>query len=79
MQPVTEEDGYWYLAPEIPVPGKSSGCFGCFKKYYTNADVYGMGMIAYEASFHFTVSSGPVTKLHPPHKFVGLDRVSTFL
>jgi len=54
-------DNYRYSAPEVLWP-KDHGRGKIFMT--KESDVYGMGMVVYEASFHRPISSGPGVKSH---------------
>ena len=67
MQPVADRDGYRYSPPEIGTYENYTLNFGCINTALlydypitSGTDVYGMGMIAYETSFHSSVSGSAV-------------------
>lgn len=61
MQPAADLDGNRYLDYEVGIPVNHRISFGCVNPNkwgiatMMGIDVYGMGLIAYEASFHIPV------------------------
>ena len=65
----------WYPAPELHIAGSHDVDWTLFKTQ--ESDVYGIGMVIYEVSFHHPVSSGVRVKSHV--YLLGLDREQTIL